>query len=465
MKKYLFLYLLTASLICSSCFEDLDDVDQAATTSEINDFIYRGLNFFYLYKAETPELANDFFASEEEKNDFLSQYDSPEALFNYLKAPQDRFSFLTDNYIALENSLNGIFLTNGMEFGLVLYPDNSGNVFGYVRYVLPGTDAAANGVTRGMVFNTIDGQQLTENNLEALFAPMTYTIGLATIDGQTIAPTGESISLTKMQFTENPIHIHQTLMVEGEKIGYLMYNSFTPTFNDDLNAAFAQFRADGITDLVIDLRYNGGGSVATAKGMASMITGQFTGQLLFSEQWNADRQAEYAEDEFFENTLGTGGTINSLNLTQVYVLTTKSTASASELVINSLLPYIDVIQVGDFTAGKFQASFILYDAPAPGFNRSEANTGHTYAMLPLVFKTANAQGVTDYVEGLTPDILLREDYSNLGVLGDVNEPLLAAALNQIVPRTPLAPAPVSEFTEVSSSKASSPLFQIMVAKE
>jgi len=107
----------------------------------------------------------------------------------------------------------------------------------------------------------------------------------------------------------------------------------------------------------------------------------------------------------------------------------------------------------------------LYDAPAPNFSKSQANPNHTYAMLPLVFKTANAVGYTDFIDGLVPDIDLNEDYSNLGTLGEINEPLLAAALNDIFP----PPIPVQQrsinFEEISESKADSPSYQIMVAEK
>ncbi|MAP54124.1 S41 family peptidase [Altibacter sp.] len=465
MKKTFLLLLLCISITFTSCFEDRDDNEQISSTLDIQNFIYRGLNFFYLYKADTPELANDAFGNTEELNAFLSSFDSPESLFEFLKSPQDRFSLLVDDYIALENALNGITLNNGMEYGLVFYPDGSGNVFGYVRYVLPNTSAANAGLERGIIFNTVDGQQLTESNFNTLLSPVSYTIGLADFDGQNIIPTGISVSLTKAEVTENPIHIATTLNVNGQKIGYLMYNAFTGSFDSQLNAAFAQFQAEGVTDLVLDLRYNGGGSVRTATDLSGMITGQFAGELFYTEQWNEDRQAEYAQNGVFTTSLRSGEPLNSLNLTNLYVLTTNRTASASELVINGLTPYINVVQVGGATTGKFQASFLLYDAPAPDFSRSQANPGHTYAMLPLVFKTANANGTTDYIDGLMPDIQLTEDYSNLGTLGNVNEPLLAAALNAItgtpVPmRTPFIP-----LDELSESKAFSPVHQIMIAEK
>lgn len=457
MKTKIFISFLAISVLFVSCFEDADDNFQPAATIDIQNFIYRGLNYFYLYKADTPELANDAFANQNEINDFLNNYETPEALFDYLLSPQDRFSNLFSDYTLIENALSGITLSNGMEFGLVFYPDNSGNVFGYVRYVLPNTDAQTQGLKRGDIFTTIDGQQINGNNFSDLLIPNSYTIGLATYDGTDFTPTGNALLLNKTQYNENPVFIVKTLDVNGEKIGYLMYNGFIKDYDTELNNAFAQFKAAGVTNLVLDLRYNGGGAVETATDLAGMITGQFNGQVFYKEFWNADRQAENARDGLFDNSISNGSAINSLNLSQVYILTTRRSASASELVLNGLKPYIDAVQVGDTTTGKFQASFLLYDAPAPQFSRSSANTGHTYAMLPLVYKTANAAGNTDYVDGLFPQIILKENYFNLGQLGDENEPLLAAALFEIAGRPLPANREFPRLKEFYDSKANSPI--------
>jgi len=465
MKKKILLLLITISTLFVSCFEDLDDNIQSASDLDIENFIYRGLNYFYLYKADTPELANDNFANQDELNTFLNSFETPESLFSFLKSPQDRFSLLVANYNVLEDALNGVSLNNGMEFGLVYYPNNSSNVFGYIRYVLPGTDAESKNLERGMIFNSINGQQLTDTNFSELLSLNSYEIGLATFNGTEITTTGESVALIKQQYTENPILIAETLTVQGQKIGYLMYNAFTRDFDSQLNGVFAQFKADAITDLVIDLRYNGGGSVETAIDLSSMITGQFYNQVFANEEWNTDRQAEYASPKLFDNQIFTGEAINSLNLTKAYVLTTKRSASASELVINGLNPYIDMTQVGDTTTGKYQASFLLYDAPAPNFSKSQANPGHSYAMLPLVFKTSNAIGFTDYAEGLFPDIQLKENYTNLGVLGDVNEPLLAAALNDILSIPQPQPRTTTQFNELLENKIQSPIYQLMIAEQ
>ncbi len=459
MKKF-YIFLLTVLLVFTGCFEDFDDTINPASDLEIQNFIYRGLNYFYLYKADTPELANDAFLSNEDRNNFLNGYETPEVLFDYLKSDQDRFSFLTNDYVSLENALSGVTLNNGMEYGLVFYPDESGKVFGYVRYVLPNSSAANNALQRGVIFNTVDGQQLDEFNYRDLLAPDTYSIGLATFDGVTITPTGTSIELTKSQITENPIHVATTLTVEGQKVGYLMYNAFTRDFDPELNAVFAGFKNQGIDHLILDLRYNGGGSVESAVDLSSMITGQFNNQVFYTEQWNQDRQEQYASPGLFNSEISNGDVINSLNLNQVYIITSGRSASASELVINGLAPYINVTQVGDTTTGKFQASFLLYDAPAPNFNRSQANINHSYAMLPLVFKTANAAGNTDYIDGLIPDIEQKENYANLGQLGTLTEPLLAETLNQIFPG--LNPTTLFDgLTEIGDSNTTNILEGIM----
>lgn len=464
MKKRIFISLLAVSVLFVSCFEDMDDTLNQASSLDIQNFIYRGLNYFYLYKADRPELANDAFANQSDLDAFLKSYDSPESLFEYLKSPQDRFSNLYSDFTVIEDALNGISLSNGMEFGLVNYPNGSNNVFGYVRYILPNTDAESQGLKRGDLFTKIDGQQLTANNYNDLLAPNSYTIELATFDGTNFNSTGQEILLNKTQYNENPVYKIETIDINGEKTGYLAYNSFIKNYDVQLNEAFAQLKANGITNLVLDLRYNGGGAVETATDLASMITGQFNGQVFYKEFWNEDRQAANAKNGLFDSSISNGTAINSLNLSKVYILTSKRTASASELVINGLKPYIDAVQIGDTTTGKFQASFLLYDAPAPDFSRSNAVSTHKYVMLPLVFKTSNAAGNTDFVDGLFPQIQLKENYFNLGKLGDKEEPLLAAALAEIAGRPLPAKKDIKVLKEISDSKADSPINGKMIGK-
>ena len=222
----------------------------------------------------------------------------------------DRFSVIYDDYIALENAFQGITLNNGMEFGLVRYKTTTSNVFGYVRYVIPGSDAAINGVTRGMIFNQIDGTQITDTNYSSLLSSNSYSIGLANYnDGDPVA-TSTSILLNKSQLEENPVKIVKILDEGiGNKIGYLMYNQFSSSFDDELNAAFLTFKNENITDLILDLRYNGGGSVRTATYLGAMITGQFNGAIFSKQVWNEKVMAAIPEEDFinrFTNQITNG---------------------------------------------------------------------------------------------------------------------------------------------------------------
>ena len=182
----------------------------------------------------------------------------------------------------------------------------------------------------------------------------------------------------------------------------------------------------------MDLRYNSGGSIDTATRLGSMITGQFAGQVFSEQQWNTKIQPQFSANQLqnlFLNTLKNGAALNSIGMTKVYILTTSRTASASELVMNCLKPYVNVVQIGVKTTGKNVGSITMYDSP--NFSKKGANPNHTYAMQPIVLKTVNKIGFGDYATGIDPDIsnILPENYGNLGQLGDVSEPLLAKALN------------------------------------
>jgi len=434
MKNYKILLLLCTAIITQSCFEDQDD---NARDTTVQDFVWRGLNFWSLYKADVPDLANDRFGSFEERTIFLNKFDTPEDAFEALTSERDRFSIIRDDYIILENALAGVRRSTGMRFSLKRNPQNQSLVYGVVRYVIAGSPAALAGVQRGDIFTAVNGITLDQNSdFDLIFSAENFTIDLATYDGTTFTLTGESINLDNVELTINPVHLAKTIDIDGEKVGYLHYTGFTNEFDPELNNAFAQFKSAGVSDLILDLRYNGGGSIETANDLCTMITGQFESQEFITQQYNVDRNPEYEFVRRFNQNIGNdndGERINSLGLTRVFVLTSNSTASASELILSGLDPYIEVIQVGESTRGKFEGSFLLYDAPAPGFRRSEANSAHRYVMLPLVLKSINANGFTDYFDGISPeeDLMYEEDFFNLGTLGDPSDPLLAMAINKI----------------------------------
>lgn len=437
-KRTLLLLLITG--LFTACFEDLDD--NPIASSDINDFVWKGMNYAYLYKDNVPDLANDRFANDSEYSNFLNAIATPEDFFEnliYDRQNIDRFSWITSDYIALEQMFDGVRRSNGLEFDFYIEPGSSANVFGIIRLVLNNSPAESQGLQRGQIFNAVDGVALTESNISSLLNQDTYTLHFADYNDNgtpsdssddTIDTNAETASLAKIVYTENPIHRTEILQVNSQNVGYLAYNGFTSDFNNALNAVFANFLANNVEHLVLDLRYNPGGSVNTATFLGSMITGQFNGEVFTKLEYNSNLESRNSTYNF-TNSLD-GDAINSLNLDKVYIITTDASASASEMVINSLNAYseIEVVHIGQQTTGKSQASITIYDSP--DYGRSGANPSHNYAMQPLVAKTVNKldQGVPS--NGITPSISLNENPINYGILGDENEPLLAVALLHIL---------------------------------
>ncbi|MAS30300.1 MAG: hypothetical protein CMC44_06840 [Flavobacteriaceae bacterium] len=403
---------------------------------QISDFVWKGLNQYYYWQEEVSDLNDRKALNSSEYAKYINNNPEPEEFFESLKHENDRFSYINSDYVALQNSLQGIVASNGVEFGLSLMSDGQ-SVFGYVRYIHENSDASDKNIQRGDIFIAVDGQDLNVNNYEDLLYGdnLTYTLHMASISENTISSNGETVELTKVEnFEKNSIHISKSIDVSGKKIGYLMYTQFVNTFNNDLNDIFASFKSEGINDLVLDLRYNGGGSLSACLYLASMITGQFTGEIFAQQVWNSklmdywnNNDPESLKDLFVDQ-MADGTAINSLNLNKVYILTTGRSASASELLINGLTSHIDVIQIGDTTYGKNVGSITVYDYVD---NQGTKNPDHTYAMQPIVLKIANSAGFADYDSGLNPNVELNEDISNMGVLGEVSEPLLSSAISQI----------------------------------
>ncbi|MCM4156501.1 S41 family peptidase [Gramella sp. AN32] len=483
--KFLFLILLSVMVFTACSREDMDDtiteteelppgstdptdgLSQAELLElEIKDFIWKGLNNIYLYKDEIPDLADDRFTTQSQLNTFLIGFDSPESLFDALTTDFDRFSFLVDDYVELENSFAGITKTTGADFRLYRYANGSDDIFGIVRYIIPGSNAEQTDLKRGDFFTQINGQDLTVQNYSDLLDSDNVTFTIATIEGNTITPTGNTISIDTQTLTENPILIQKVIEQDGQKIGYLLYNSFIADFDDELNAAFANFKSAGITDLVLDLRYNGGGRVSSATRLASMITGGFTGKIFAKQQWNDYYQNLFLNSSNpgrlfnrFVSTIDNNEPINSLNLERLFVIGTASTASASELVINGLKPYITVKTIGTTTVGKSQASVTLWDSE--DFGDQNRNPNHKYAIQPLVYESVNANDQNVPYDGIIPNVEISEDIRNYGALGDPNEPLLAAAIAEITGNRAFIPARETWYEEFSESGVNNPLYQKM----
>ena len=471
MKKTRFLALLLSIGLTACSSEDIDDNQinvvadpgdesgTTTTTTEINDFIWKGMNLWYYWQEGVEQLSDTVDDNQSDYINYLSSIVDPEDFFDSLNHPDDRFSWIDPDYENLEDQLAGISATDGMKFQPYLRCDGCAEVLAAVTYVLPDSDAAEKGVVRGDIFNKVNGQVLNVDNYSALLYGnlMNYSIELANFDRNTfeITPRNITINLEKEEnFQEIPIHKAEVIEHNDTRVGYLMYNKFVGTvdsnddgvedydFDQSLIDTFNEFASQNISDLVVDLRYNGGGSVRTCTYLASLITGQFTGTVFAQQQWNSklmayfdnrntnsDPNDDYDLSDYFVASTHKNVSLPGLQLNRVYILTSNRSASASELLINGLSPHIEVIQVGTATYGKNVGSITLYDYID---NENDIrNPNHTYAMQPIVLRIANSEGFADYTNGLTPDIDLRESASTFGVLGDPSEPLLAAALSHM----------------------------------
>jgi len=462
MKKYTFL-LLTLILIINSCTKNDDTVTNTLSEDPIEEpivnlvadyptqnFMWSFMNFIYFWQEDVPDLADNRFSDlqSEEYADFLASEDNPSDFFFNIcnqhenivgeAAAVDRFSFLNENYMDVLQAFSGVSKSNGIEFGLGLFND-SNNVFGFVRYIIPGSDADGKDIKRGDLFTGINGSELTPDNFrELLFGDLdTYTINFASLENNTLSSNGKEVTFTKQEgLVESPILVNKVIEQNGLKIGYLMYNSFLASFDEELNDAIGELKAANIDELVLDLRYNGGGRVTSATQLASSIYGAKTEEIFFRERYNSKRQDEWADAvNFTDKTFDNESTINELNLSRLYVITSGNTASASELTINGLQPYIDVIQVGETTVGKNEFSFTFVDDPDSPFlfagSENNVNPNNQYAITPLCGRLENSNGFSDYTDGLIPAYELAEDLANLGTLGDSSEPLLQLALSVI----------------------------------
>lgn len=415
--------LFFVTFIFFSCKDDDDTIRLRGNDFEIEDFIWQGLNSYYFWQNDVLDLADDRFETQKTYASFLASFDeNHNELFESLLYESDRFSWIVSDYVALENQLNRVYKTSGMMIKLMRVGD-SDNLLAIVRYVLPNSDAASKNIQRGDIFFSINNEQLTIENYRDLLSVELelFSIQLAELDGQNIIPSGINIDLIKSEMQENPVHISKIIELKNEKVGYLMYNGFVTDFDIDLENSLVEFKNQGIDHLVIDLRYNRGGRTSSTIKLASMITGQFLGNIFAQTQHN-EKLSSMNEKYLFEETPV------QLNMNKLYIISSSETASASELLINGLSTHIEVILVGDYTTGKNVGSYTIYDWID---NNGNKNPRHTWAMQPIALKIANSEGFADFENGLQPNYVIEEDINNLGKIGEIDEPLLEKTLEII----------------------------------
>ena len=364
----------------------------------------------------------------------------------YAPSPGEaKYSFIDQGEVSTE--LNG---TN-KDFGFAPLYNDANDL--RVKYVYPGSPADLAGIKRGYKITAINGNSSidydggtgahTQFVINAYANSSTITLTLQKSDTDL---TPLNVTLNAASYTINPVITYKTINAgNGKVIGYIVFNSFTSDDNADakLDAAFNYFQSQGITDLVVDLRYNGGGFVSTAeyidnlivpaaKTNTTMYTYHFNDLLVAGKQkllYNQVRRDPDTKQLYnygqFDYTVA-GNTVHftkkgSLNISRVFFIVTGSTASASELTINNLRPHLDVQFIGTTSYGKpvgfFDIDINKYQMYIPEFEtqNSAGQGGYYTGMAP---GTAGYPGVNDY-DDPTKDF------------GDTTETLLSHAIHYV----------------------------------
>jgi len=410
--------------------------DRAGSTLEENHWLRAWINDSYLWYDEVPD--------EDPAN-----YSDPLEYFQLLKTDattasgkaKDQYHF-TYNTAAWEaQSQSGISVSYGLDFVLV-----SATVPREVVVALtePNAQADMAGVARGDVVLSIDGVDINDNSsngIDALNAGL-YPSDIGeqhVFELQAVDNSFKTVTLTANSVVSTAVQNVQVIDTDSGPVGYFLFTTHNSPSEAQLIAAFEQLAAASITDLVIDLRYNGGGYLAIASQVSYMVAGpsatngKVFEHLQFNDKYsNTNPITGDANDPipFYNTSVGfsvsSGQALPHLDLPRVYVLTTNNTCSASESIINSLRGVgVEVVQIGGATCGK-----------PYGFYATD-NCGTTY--FSVQFQSVNDAGFGDYADGFAseqenalgavslPGCLVNDDFSL--ALGDDNEAMLAQALS------------------------------------
>lgn len=357
----------------------------------------------YLWYQQMPQTVN------------LTQFNSTNQLVQALSAPDDRFSYTLSADEYESRFINARFFGFGMSFSIV---DNDSALL--VRFVYDNGSAAEEGLRRGDRITEIEGKSVQQWYADIAAGIATNEDMFGGNDDGVMRdfvwskPDGTEIqaSFIKREVTTNTVLHTSVIEQEGQRIGYLVFNSFIELSESELEEAFSYFKQQNIDELVLDVRYNGGGLIRVASQLASHIAWPKVQDETFVTFAYNNKNSQ--NNETWPFSLGQRGQ-SFLDLDRVMVLTTPGSCSSSELVINSLSPFIDVVQIGGATCGK------------PVGQSPEYFDSRRQVMFAVNFQTVNALGFGDYFDGLMPNCPASEVIN--GDWGTEDEPLLAEALH------------------------------------
>lgn len=338
--------------------------------------------------------------------------------------PKDQYHFTMDTAAADAEFTMGQVISYGLEWKVVA-PTPPRNIV--VAYTTPGTGAS---MARGAQLLSVDGIDVVNDNTSAGVTTMVNGLFPSTAGTHTFrvldmgATLPRDVTLQASALTLKTVQNVKTLPAPHQNVGYMQFNKHLETSEAELIAGINQLKSANVTDLVLDLRYNGGGIGNIASELAYMIAGpsSTSGKTFNESHYNDKFSATYTDAQrrmpFFSTTQGfsstAGQALPSLGLSRVYVLTSSDTCSASELVINGLRGVgVQVHLIGHTTCGK-----------PYGFEPTD-NCGTTYFSINMF--TSNQLGFGDYADGFAPTCTASDDLSH--ALGDTAEGVLKTALN------------------------------------
>lgn len=422
-KKFNFLLLLVGAVIILGACEDKEDTNPRRTldpNEKVNTWIKEVMDEVYLWL--------------ENMRQPVALNSDPESYFeSLLNRPTDRFSVIYPDYQELMNQLQGVNLEAGYEILLARESETNNNIVAFVTYVKKGSPAEQAGVQRGDRIERINGERLTFDSYIRLLGKRSenHSFSFFRYNNEAAAFQAQpAVSLTVTEIAEDPNFLDTVYHINNEKIGYVVYHFFAPgtanRYDNRMDQIFSEFQTEGIDHLILDFRYNGGGFVSSAVNLASLIAPNVTSNDVFSKRlFNSFlmrfENFQNVETKFRSKSENLG---SQLKGNRIYILTSRRTASASELIINGLKPYMDVVIIGDITTGKNVGSVPL---------ENEDDPDNKYGLLPIIFKDANKNGESEFSEGFLPNIQGVElrNQNRLLPFGDTNELLLKLALDRI----------------------------------
>jgi carboxyl-terminal processing protease len=379
-----------------------------------NQYVREVLFEYYYWNNELPRVSPMFFPS-------------PEA---YLEAV--RYRPLDTSYSFITNRAEWDALFSESQYVGLGFSERFDGVEMRLLQVYPDSPAGEAGIVRGDRILRVNGRTIAElsqsGQLATAFGPRQQGVSVSIV-WENGGGEQKSATLVKRAVTIPTVSALRLYDVEGRKVAYLNFRNFVQPSFAALDTAFAQLHEASATELVLDLRYNGGGLVDVAQRLASLIGGTVTQNQLFAEFFHNDRHADLNRQLRFETQE------HGLNLSRLFVITTRASASASELVINALRPFIPVVIVGDTTYGKpvGQYSFEFCDK----------------VLNPVSFTLRNAQGQSDFYSGFTPTCIAPDDLGHQ--FGDPTEASLAEAFVYL--KTGACTPPPSATTAAARARA------------